>query len=212
MKQRVACSRGASFAIGMALQGTLGNFAAGVMLLVFRPFKVGDVVKAGGEIGSVVDIGLFTTEFKTPDNRKVVVPNGKIFGDTIENITHHPIRRVDVPVGTAYEADIDQTRAALEACISKIPDVLADPAPQVFLKELGGSSIDWVMRVWCDTPKYWDVYQATIRTAKMALDQAKIGIPYPQMDLHFDGPTLSAFQNNGSARTGSGSVDRPRAS
>ena len=199
----------AGLAIGMALQGTLGNFAAGVMLLVFRPFKIGDFVNAGGQTGSVVEIGLFTTELKTLDARKIVVPNGKIFGDTIENISHHPLRRVDIPVGTAYEADIDTTRRALERC-AQIPDVLDQPAPQIFLKALGASSIDWEIRVWTQSEKYWDVHQAIIRAAKTELDQARIGIPFPQMDIHFDGSTLEAFNGQGLSPSERSPTDGPR--
>lgn len=200
----------AGFAVGMAMQGTLGNFASGVMLLVFRPYKIGDVVSVAGVTGSVVEIELFTTELKTPDAKRVVIPNGKIFGDTITNITHHPVRRVDVPVGTAYEADIDRTRTILEACIAKVPGVLADPAPQVFLKELGASSVDWQLRVWTEGEKFWDVYQSTIRDAKLALDQAQVSIPYPQMDLHLDSEALSVFGSR-SASNKSLSATRPSA-
>ncbi|MBW2263417.1 MAG: mechanosensitive ion channel family protein, partial [Deltaproteobacteria bacterium] len=181
----------AGLAVGLAFQGTLSNFAAGVMLLVFRPFKVGDLVTTAGNLGIVQEIELFTTELSTLDNRKIVVPNGSIFGSVIENLTHNDTRRVDVPVGVEYSADVDETRKVLEAMIPSIPAVLEDPAPQVFLAELGASSVDWQVRVWCKTEDYWDVYQATIRAAKMALDEAKLGIPFPQMDVHLDGPSLA---------------------
>ena len=183
----------AGFAVGMAFQGTLGNFAAGVMLLVFRPFKVGDVVSTAGVIGTVNEIELFTTDLTTFDNRRIIVPNGAIFGSVIENLTHNDTRRVDVPVGVEYGADVDETRKVLEVMIPSIPGVIEDPEPQVFLKELGASSVDWVVRVWCKTEDYWDVYQATIRAAKMALDEAKLGIPFPQMDVHFDEHALASL-------------------
>ncbi len=180
-------------AIGLAFQGTLSNFAAGVMLLVFRPFKVGDVVSAGGVTGKVVEIELFTCEFATPDNRRIIVPNSAIFGSTIENVTHHPTRRVDVSVGCDYGADIDQTRSVLESSVTEVPGVLSDPAPQIFLDSLGASSVDWQVRVWCKTEDYWDVRQAATRAVKVALDKAAIGIPFPQMDVHLDKDAVQAL-------------------
>lgn len=181
----------AGLAVGLAFEGTLSNFAAGAMLLIFRPFKVGDLVDAGGVTGVVEEIELFTTVVKTLDNRKIILPNSKIFGDTIVNYGAFPQRRVDIDVGCDYSADIDETRAALDEAVAKIPDVLEDPKPQVFLKSLGGSSVDWQVRVWCETPKYWDVWQATIRQVKMTLDEKGIGIPFPQMDVHLDGKIIS---------------------
>jgi len=180
-------------AVGLALQGTLGNFASGVMLLVFRPFKVGDVVKVAGEIGKVAEIELFTCELTTPDNRRIIIPNNKVFGNVIENITHHPTRRVDVAVGTDYGADLDQVREVLEGCIVGLEGVLEDPKAQVFLKEMGASSIDWVVRVWVNTPDFWDVHQRLVRAMKKALDEAGIGIPFPQMDVHFDEPVAAGL-------------------
>lgn len=175
------------FALGLALQGTLSNFAAGAMLLMFRPFKVGDVVSVAGVTGKVVEIELFTTKFDTPDNRRLVVPNGSIFGSTIENITHHDTRRVDVAVGTEYDADLRTTRTVLEEVAGSVEGVLLDPPPQVYLTELGGSSIDWAIRVWAATPDYWAVRERVTQRAKEALDAAGIGIPFPQLDVHMDG-------------------------
>ena len=182
-------------AVGLAFQGTLSNFAAGVMLLVFRPFKVGDYVKVAGIDGIVEEIELFTCVFKSLDNRRLVVPNSAIFGATIDNVTHYPIRRVDVDVGCAYESDIDACRAALEKVAGKIPEALSEPAPQVFLASLGASSVDWQIRIWSNTADYWTVYQAIIRLAKLELEAANIGIPYPQMDIHFDEETRNALKN-----------------
>ena len=176
----------AGLAIGLAFQGSLANFAAGVMLLVFRPFKVGDLIKVAGELGFVEAIDLFTVELKTLDNRMIIVPNKSIFGSNIENITGHPIRRVDVDVGVEYGADLDETRKVLETAIPKIPGLIKDEESYVFLKGLGASSVDYQMRVWCKTDDYWDVYQATIYHAKKALDDAGMGIPFPQVDVHFD--------------------------
>lgn len=177
----------AGFAIGMAMSGMLGNIASGVMLLLFRPFKVGDVVSAGGTTGKVFEIGLFTTIFDTPDNRRIIVPNNEIFGGTIENVSHHATRRVAVSVGTDYGADIDKAREVMLAAAKATENVLGDPEPAVVLTGLGGSSIDWSVRVWVNAADYWGVMDALTRNVKVALDDAEIGIPFPQMDVHIDG-------------------------
>ncbi len=184
------------FAIGMALSGTLGNVASGVMLLIFRPFKVGDVINAAGITAKVEEIGLFTTTFDTPDNRRIIVPNGSIFGDTIENISHHDTRRVDVAVGVAYEADIDEARRVLEGVCANVEGGLSDPAPVVYLKELGGSSVDFVLRVWSNSADYWAVRERLTRDTKKALDAAGIGIPYPQRDVHVPGGIEVTVKNS----------------
>ncbi len=176
----------AGLAVGLAFQGTLSNFAAGVMLLVFRPFSVGDVVTAGGSTGKVDAISIFTTTIDTFDNRRFILPNSEVFGTTIENITFHPIRRADIDVGVAYDADIDKTREVLTAAANNIEGGLETPEPAVVLLGLGGSSVDWSVRVWAPRDNFMDVKQATIRAVKYALDQAEIGIPFPQMDVHLD--------------------------
>ncbi len=176
----------AGLAIGLAFQGTLSNFAAGVMLLLFRPFKVGDFVSVAGVMGTVKEVAIFFTELATPDNRRVVVPNSKIFGDTIENITHHETRRVEVSVGVDYSAKVDATRKILEQAIERVPEALADPAPQVWLAELGASSVDWKVRAWAKTSDFGTVHQALTEAVKGALDEAGVGIPFPQMDVHLD--------------------------
>lgn len=185
----------AGFAIGLAFQGTLGNFAAGVMLLVFRPFKVGDFVEVNGVTGICEHIDLFTCEFRTLDNRRLVVPNGSVFGSTITNYTGYDTRRVDIDVGAEYSADVDATRAALEKAVTKVEGKLADPPPQVFLKGLGDSSVDWQVRVWCKTADYWDVWQSTVRATKVTLDEVGIGIPFPQQDVHLDEVVVKALSN-----------------
>lgn len=174
----------AGFAVGLAFQGTLSNFAAGAMLLLFRPFKVGDVVNLNGQLGKVDEIELFTTTLDTFDNRRILIPNSAVFGSTIENITHHPVRRVDVEVGAAYDADIDATRSALERALADTPGVLTDPEPAVVLLSLGASSVDWSVRGWAPTGDYAAVKQALTRAVKISLDGAQIGIPFPQMDVH----------------------------
>ena len=172
------------FAIGMALQGALGNFAAGVMLLVFRPFKVDDFIRVAGSEGIVNEIDLFTTRLNTLDNRHLILPNGEVFGSTIENLTHNKVRRVDVAVGVAYDADLRQTRQVLESAIHVIPGAAPAPPAQVVLVDLGGSSVNWEVRVWTRPENYLDVKQHVTAAVKEALDAAQIGIPFPQMELH----------------------------
>jgi small conductance mechanosensitive channel len=175
------------FAIGLALSGTLGNFAAGIMLLIFRPYKVGDVVSVSGVTGKVDEIELFTTIFDTPDNRRIIVPNGAIFGSTIENITHHSTRRVDVAVGTDYGADLDKTREVLMGAATAVKGRLGTEDAVIYLVELGDSSISWAVRVWANTADYWAVREQLTRDIKVALDGAGIGIPFPQRDVHVPG-------------------------
>ena len=172
------------FAVGMALQGTLGNFAAGVMLLVFRPFKVGDYIQVGDEEGVVEEIDLFATRLNTLDNLHKIVPNGQIFGATITNFTRNKFRRVDVNVGAEYNADLDYTRAVLQTAISEIPGAASDPAPQVVLTELSDSSVNWQVRVWCEPADYWAVRELLTVAAKKGLDLNGVGIPFPQLQLH----------------------------
>ncbi|MCO6458222.1 MAG: mechanosensitive ion channel family protein [Pirellulaceae bacterium] len=176
----------ASLAMGLALQGTLSNFAAGMMLLVFRPFKVGDWITTANESGRVDEIELFTTSLDTGDNRRVILPNGAIFGSVIENASYHPARRVEVAVGVEYRADIDRTREVLLKAALDVPGRLDDPAPAVLLSGLGDSSVQWLVRVWCPTSDYWVVRDAATRSVKLALDRARIGIPFPTMNLHVE--------------------------
>lgn len=176
----------AGLAIGLAFQGTLSNFSAGVMLLTFRPFKIGDFVQLSGQQGHVMEIGLFTTALDTLDNRRIVVPNSGIVGTTIENLTHNDKRRVDIDVGIDYGVDTEVARKVLEEAAAKVPGRHPEAGHQVILLSLGGSSVDWQVRVWCDTDDYWTVWDATITTVKKALDDAGISIPFPQMDVHLD--------------------------
>jgi small conductance mechanosensitive channel len=174
----------AGFAIGLAFQGTLSNFAAGAMLLIFRPYKVGDVVNVAGQLGKVDEIELFTTTINTFDNRRILIPNSSIYGSIIENITHHRKRRIDVDVGVAYAADIDATRKALMQALDSVQGVLLDPAPEVVLMGLGNSSVDWQVRAWAPTTEFLNLKQQVIRAVKMHLDEAGLEIPFPQMDIH----------------------------
>ena len=177
----------AGLAIGLAFQGTLSNFAAGAMLLIFRPYKVGDEVIVAGHQGIVFEIELFTTEIDTADNRRVIIPNSSIFGSVIENISHHAMRRTAVDVGVGYGADIDETRKALERAVRGVPLIVADPAPAAVLLGLGASSVDWQVRGWARKDSLGAAREAIIRAVKQELDGAKIEIPFPQMDVHLTG-------------------------
>ena len=177
----------AGFAMGMAFQGTLANFSAGVMLLVFRPFKVGDLVTVNGVTGFVDEIELFTTHMNTFDNRRIIVPNSTIFGSTIENMTYHEFRRVDVAVGTDYSADLDQTRRIIEASCETVVGRETDKDVEAYLVSLGASSIDWSARVWCKSTDYLAVKDELTKAVKKGLDAAGISIPFPQRDVHIDG-------------------------
>jgi len=178
------------FAVGMALQGTLGNFASGIMLLLFRPFKVEDYIVVADTEGTVEEIDLFTTRINTLDNRHIIIPNGEIFGSKLENYTRNDLRRVDVGVGAAYTADIEQTRAALERAIANT-NCVAQPAGYAYLMELGASSVDWQVRAWCNAADYWATREQLVTNAKNEMDKAGIGIPYPQLDVHVGGKLLA---------------------
>lgn len=179
----------AGLAIGLAFQGSLSHLAAGFMLLVFRPFKVGDAVIIAGQTGVIERITMFSTTMNTFDNRHIIIPNGSVYGAVIENLTHHAERRVDIDVGVSYEAPIDRTREVLERAAASVPGILGGEGrmPQVVLQKLGASSVDWTVRVWAPTEAFWDVRQAAIRAVKQALDDAGIVIPYPQMDVRVSG-------------------------
>ncbi len=182
----VAVLAATGFAIGLALQGTLANFAAGVMLLIFRPFKVDDYVEIAGETGFVRDISLFFTRITTRENRLIIVPNGDIFGSTIENIFANDLVRVDCEVGTDYPADIDATREVLLDAARNVEGRVEEKGEQAALTALGGSSINWEVRVWAHPDDYFRLKQELVRQVKYKLDEAEIGIPYPQMDVHLD--------------------------
>lgn len=178
---------GASVAIGLALQGSLSHLASGIMLLIFRPFGVGDVIKVAGQIGSVDEISLFTVTLDTPDKRRIIIPNGAVFGSTIENVTFHEIRRVDVAVGVGYGDSIDKTREVLEDAMRNVDGVILDDEDypiQAYLTGLGGSSVDWQARVFCKGEDYWGVRENLTREVKLKLDEAGLDIPYPQTVIH----------------------------
>lgn len=177
----------AGFAIGLAFQGTLSNFAAGVLLMVFRPFRVGDSITAGGVSGKVNEIDLFTTTLDTGDNRRLIVPNSAIAGSTIENMTHHPHRRVEVQVGVEYTADMQTTRGVLCDAAEDLREFLVageDRGYKVSIMNLGASSVEWAVLFWCPTNDVGKVKELLTETIKLRLDQAGIGIPFPQLSLH----------------------------
>ena len=176
----VAVLGAAGFAVGLAMSGTLANFSAGVMLLLFRPYSVGDVVDAGGSVGEVMVLNIFTTVLKPPSGELITVPNGAIFGGTITNYTSAELRMVAVDVGVDYGADVDTARAVLIEAMEKI-DQVARVA--VVLTGLGASSVDFQLRCWAPNAVYWGVMDAMIRDAKYALDAADIGIPYQTLDV-----------------------------
>jgi len=175
----VAAIGAAAFAVGLALQGTLSNVAAGVMIVFFRPYKLGDFIEVAGASGSVRDINLFTTELSTPDNKKIIVPNGQAWGDVITNYTANPTRRVDFLFSISYDDNIDKAMEVIHGVIAKNERVHADPAPFTAVKAHGGSSIDIVTRVWGATDDYWGIYFDMMKNVKEAFDANDIEIPYP---------------------------------
>ena len=180
----VALLGAAGIAVGLALKDSLQNFASGVMLIVFRPFKNGDFVDAGGVMGVVEHIGIFTTIMKTPDNKEVIVPNGQVYGGTITNFSARDTRRVDMVFGIAYDADIRQAKNILTEIVTNDERVLKDPAPVIAVSELADSSVNFVVRPWVKSPDYWAVLWDTTEKVKYAFDDAGIGIPFPQVEVH----------------------------
>lgn len=177
----------ASLAIGLALQGTLSNVAAGVMLLFFRPFRVGDYVEAGGHAGTVKSIDLFMTEFATPDNVRILVPNGQIWGGSVVNYSFHATRRLDLGVGIDYGDNIDTAIKAVKGVLAKDARINAEPEPMVVVGELADNSVNLIVRVWCGAGDYWPLKWDLTRAIKEALDKAGVSIPFPQRTVHVVG-------------------------
>jgi len=182
----IAIFGAAGLAIGLALQGALQNFAAGVMLILFRPFHTGDYVEAGGTSGTVELITLFTTTMKTPDNKEVIVPNGKIYSGIITNFSARPTRRVDMVFSISYEDSMKRAKEIIESVLAADERILKDPAWTVAVSELGDSSVNLVARPWVRNADYWAVKFAITEKVKEAFDANNITIPFPQMDLHLD--------------------------
>ena len=180
----IAVLGAAGLAIGLALQGTLSNVAAGVMLLFFRPFKVGDYIDASGITGTVKSVGLFVTELATPDNVHIVAPNAQLWGTAIHNYSHNDTRRVDLVVGVAYEDDVDKALAILLDMGKADERVHADPEPFAAVAALADSSVNVTLRVWCDADNYWPLKFDLTKAIKASLDREGISIPYPQSQVH----------------------------
>jgi small conductance mechanosensitive channel len=180
----VAVIGAAGLAIGFALQGSLANFAAGVMLILFRPFKAGDYVEAGGVAGSIEEVQMFATVFKTPDNRRIVVPNASITSGSITNYAAHDTRRVDLVFGIGYGDDISLAKQVLQEILQAEERVLKDPEPTIAVSELADSSVNFVVRPWVMTADYWGVYFDLTERVKLAFDARGISIPFPQRDVH----------------------------
>ena len=174
----------AGLAVGLALKDSLSNFAAGVMIIIFRPFKIGDFVTAGGSSGVIDEIGMFCTLMHTGDNQRIIVPNSAIFGGTITNVSAMPTRRVDLVIGIGYDDNIGQARDVIMGVINADERILKDPAPAVAVGELGDSSVNFNVRPWVNTGDYWPVRADLLENIKIKLDEAGISIPFPQQDVH----------------------------
>lgn len=184
----IAILGAAGLAIGLALQGSLSNFASGILIMIYRPFKSDDYVEAGGVAGTVQRIELFTTVLKTPDNKMVVVPNSKITSSEITNYSQEATRRVDMVIGVSYSADLKKTKEVLMSVITSDERTLQDPAPRVAVTALNDSSVDFIVRPWVNSGDYWPMYWDSMERIKNALDENGIGIPFPQMDVHLHHP------------------------
>ena len=180
----IAVLGAAGLAVGLALQGSLANFAAGVLIVIFRPYRVGDWVEAAGVSGSVVQVQLLTTVLKSADNKQIVVPNGQIMNSIITNYSAHPTRRIDMLVGVSYDDDIETVRSTIRELVEADERILAEPACQIVVAELGESSVDFNVRPWVDTDNYWPVKFDLTEKIKTRFDEVGISIPFPQRDIH----------------------------
>lgn len=174
----------AGLAVGLALKDSLGNFSSGVMLIIFRPFREGDYVEAGGVAGTVENVGIFSTTMLTPDNREIIVPNGQIYGGTITNVSARDTRRLDLVIGISYDDDIRKARELVMEIIEQDERILKEPAPVVNVAALGESSIDLNVRPWVNKGDYWNVRADLLETIKTRFDASGISIPFPQQDVY----------------------------
>lgn len=174
----------AGLAVGLALKDSLSNFASGVMIILFKPYKIGDVVTAGGVTGKIKEIHLFNTEFTTPDNQQILVPNSAVTSGTITNINAHETRRVDLIVGIGYDDDIKKAKNLLTKIVQSNDKVLIEEGITIAVSELADSSVNFVVRAWVNTPDYWDVKFSLTEKIKLSFDKEGISIPYPQTDVH----------------------------
>lgn len=184
MTSLIAILGAAGLAVGLALQGSLANFAAGVLIIFFRPYKAGDYIEAAGTGGSVESVTIFNTILKTPDNRKVVVPNSNVTSGPITNFSAHDTRRIDLIIGVGYDDDLKVAEKAIRDVIAAESRVLQEPAPIVAVESLGDSSVNFVVRPWVNTSEYWPTRWALIQGIKEKLDEVGVSIPYPQRDVH----------------------------
>lgn len=180
----VAILGAAGLAIGLALQGSLSNFAAGVLIILFRPYRVGDFIEAAGVSGSIEAVQIFTTVLKTGDNKQVIIPNSEVMAGVITNYSAHDTRRVDMVFGCGYEDDLAQVKSVLKDILDSDERVLDDPAPTIGLMELADSSVNFAVRPWVKTADYWGVYFDVHEQVKTRFDAAGLSIPYPQSDVH----------------------------
>ncbi|MBD1261167.1 mechanosensitive ion channel [Maribacter polysiphoniae] len=178
----------AGLAVGLALQGSLSNFAGGVLIMIFKPYRIGDLIEAQGELGVVKDIEIFTTKMTTPQNKLAIIPNGAMANGNIVNYTAEGVIRVDITIGVGYGEDIKKTKEVLLNVLTSNPLVLQDPAPSVNVSELADSSVNFAVRPYAKPEHYWDVYFGTMENCKLALDEAGIEIPYPHsVEIHKEG-------------------------
>ena len=180
----IAVLGAAGLAIGLALQGSLSNFAAGILIVIYRPYKVGDYIQADSHLGTVLDIQIFSTVLKTPDNKLVVVPNGSIMNGSIVNFSHQAERRVDIIASCSYDDDIDKVKSVLADILSNDERILSEPKPRIALSELADSTVNFIVRPWVKNADYLDVYYSLLEEIKKRFDQEGISIPYPQSDVH----------------------------
>jgi small conductance mechanosensitive channel len=180
----VALLGAAGLAVGLALQGSLSNFAAGVLIVLFRPYKVGDWIEGGGVSGSVEEVQILTTVLKTGDNKRVIIPNSQIMGTTITNYSANDTRRVDLVVGVSYSDDLDKVRKELQDLVAADDRILDDPAVTIAVSELADSSVNFVLRPWVKTADYWGVYFGLTEAVKKRFDEVGISIPFPQQDVY----------------------------
>jgi len=180
----IAILGAAGLAVGLALQGSLSNFASGVLIILLRPFKSGDFVEAGNKMGTVKKIEIFSTELRTPDNKVIIVPNSQIMSGAITNFSRESTRRIDLVIGISYDADLRQAKEVLKSVLDAETRILKDPAYTVAVSELGDSSVNFVVRPWVNAADYWPTYWSLMENIKIALDDANIAIPFPQMDVH----------------------------
>ncbi|RZO96798.1 MAG: mechanosensitive ion channel [Gammaproteobacteria bacterium] len=180
----IAVLGAAGLAIGLALQGSLSNFAAGILIVIYRPYKVGDYIQADNHLGTVDDIQIFSTVLRTPDNKIVVVPNGSIMNGSIVNFSHQKERRIDIVIGCSYDDDIDKVKEVLADVLSKDERILKEPKPRIALSELADSSVNFIVRPWVKNSEYLDVLYSLLEEIKKRFDQEGISIPYPQSDVH----------------------------